>query len=215
MDQPPESMLDLVADEDELGIILAIDTFGSLNLKGLSYIIDMPESSALRRVKELLKYDVITIDAKETAQSRGKFYCLTDRTKNLLQGDFNEQVPTFDKDEDKIKYIQRMATAMKSLASFNTILNNFTVKYLDEIAQSDRLLTIKDDFISSSLMEFCFKNKEEMEEFTEIYSQFHKDVQKFHTEDEEEKNKAWARGTLYMSLYPLSKLITQMTDKIK
>jgi len=75
---------DTIYDEVKYGIITALQWYGSANLKKLSQLVDRPETTTLRYLKQLLAENLIDVDAEKTATSWGKFYRLSDEARVLV-----------------------------------------------------------------------------------------------------------------------------------
>lgn len=74
---------DSIYDEVKYGIITALQWYGPANLKKLSQLVDRPETTTIRYLKQLLAEKLIDVDAEKTATSWGKFYQLSDEAKTL------------------------------------------------------------------------------------------------------------------------------------
>lgn len=71
-------------DEVKFGILYALQKYDSLNLKRLAQLVDRPETTTLRYIKQLLIDKLIDVDAKKTATSWGKFYQLSREIMHLV-----------------------------------------------------------------------------------------------------------------------------------
>ncbi|MFX1253037.1 MAG: hypothetical protein ACFFCZ_15635 [Promethearchaeota archaeon] len=90
---------ELILNETKYGVVMAIRTFGSLNIKTLARIMGKAESTIFHHVSELLKKPkIIEIDMEKTESKRGKFFKLTEETINRYKEDvdhvFEEKIPT-------------------------------------------------------------------------------------------------------------------------
>ncbi len=89
----------LLENETRYGIVMAIRTFGSMNIKLLSRIMGKTVSTIHHHISEMTKGpEVIVIDNKETTASRGIYYTLSDITKERYPKDketvFEEEIHT-------------------------------------------------------------------------------------------------------------------------
>ena len=74
-----ERFEEIFDNETRHGILLAIRTFGSMNIKKLSKIIGKTESTIFHHISEMIKKpSVIEIDNEKTADTRGIYYQLSD-----------------------------------------------------------------------------------------------------------------------------------------
>lgn len=94
-----ERFEELFENETRYGIIMAIRTFGSMNIKLLSRIMGKTVSTIHHHICEMTKEpEVIVIDNKETTASRGIYYTLSEITKERYPKDketvFEEEIPT-------------------------------------------------------------------------------------------------------------------------
>ncbi len=90
---------DLFENETRYGIVMAIRTFGSMNIKLLSRIMGKTVSTIHHHISEMTKEpEVIVIDKKETTASRGIYYTLSEITSERYPKDketvFEEEIPT-------------------------------------------------------------------------------------------------------------------------
>jgi hypothetical protein len=85
-----EKLQKLAYDEVSFGIVITLRFYGSLNLKKIAQLIGKPETTTIRHLKQLLEDKIIDIDAEKTASSWGKFYCLTDPVKTLIEKEDEE-----------------------------------------------------------------------------------------------------------------------------
>jgi len=76
---------EIIYEEAENGIIIALEFYNSLNLKRLAELIGRPESTTIRYVKKLLDEGLIVLDIEKTASDRGKFYKLSDSVISLIE----------------------------------------------------------------------------------------------------------------------------------
>ncbi|MFX0066331.1 MAG: hypothetical protein ACFFC7_29560, partial [Candidatus Hermodarchaeota archaeon] len=89
---------ELILNETKYGVLMAIRTFGSLNIKTLARIMGKAESTIFHHVSEMLKKPkIIEIDKEKTESSRGKFFKLTEETISRYREDedqvFEEEIP--------------------------------------------------------------------------------------------------------------------------
>jgi hypothetical protein len=74
-------------------IIMAIRNFGALNVKTLADLIGKVDSTIFHHVSELLKEPkIIEIDIEKTERERGKFFNLSEKTKELFSDDKNPYI---------------------------------------------------------------------------------------------------------------------------
>ena len=90
---------DLFKNETRYGIVMAIRTFGSMNIKLLSRIMGKAESTIHHHIEEMKKEpQVIIIDTEKTSSSRGKYYTLSNITNQKYPKDkesvYEEEIPT-------------------------------------------------------------------------------------------------------------------------
>ncbi len=93
---------DLFENETRYGIVMAIRTFGSMNIKLLAKIMGKTVSTIHHHISEMTKEpEVIVIDNKQTTESRGIYYTLSEITK--------ERYPK----EDESVYEDQITTIME------------------------------------------------------------------------------------------------------
>ena len=80
-----EKYENLYLDEIKYIIVTALEMYDTLNLKRLAKLIEKPESSTVRYLKQMLVEKLIVIDAEKTASSWGKFYKLSPEIKKYSQ----------------------------------------------------------------------------------------------------------------------------------
>ncbi|MHA1619736.1 MAG: hypothetical protein ACTSVZ_10685, partial [Promethearchaeota archaeon] len=84
----PEKLIDLISDKSEFIIIVSLHMFSSsMNLKKISEVTDIPESSALRKIKVLISQGHIILDQNATVAKRGKFYRISDKIISILDSE--------------------------------------------------------------------------------------------------------------------------------
>jgi len=178
----PTNLIDLLEDDTEFSIIMALYSFKSLNLKQFSKFLDIPESTLLRKIKILIKYQVIELDQETTLSHRGKFYALKPKIQFILdQNPHDHKSRPATKDDIKTK-IQKKKHLFVALSSINLQF----AKILSQYIQIDpEIMTNKEKrgAISSQLSILHFQSQEEIIEFKEILGDFQKKIDKF------EKNK--------------------------
>lgn len=143
--------------ETRHAIIMAINTFGSSNIKKLAMILGKNEATIYYHIKELTKKpELIQIDQEATHSQKGIFYKLTDLSKkyfsepqpekmedvftqvyNLVENKTDEEVAKFyyellAKNPDIGKSTQRDRRRL----SYNHILENFMISNLERIEQA-------------------------------------------------------------------------------
>jgi predicted ArsR family transcriptional regulator len=66
------------------GIIISLRLYGAMNLKALSNILQVGETTILHQIKNLIKEELLVLDASATVKQRGKFYTLSEISISLL-----------------------------------------------------------------------------------------------------------------------------------
>ena len=89
----------LFENETRYGIVMAIRTFGSMNIKKLARIMGKTESTIHHHITEMIKEpEVLVIDNEKTTSTRGIYYKLSEITKERYPRDketlFEEEIPT-------------------------------------------------------------------------------------------------------------------------
>lgn len=115
MNTTPTTLIDLLDDDTEFSIIMALYSFKSLNLKQVSKFLDIPESTLLRKLKNLIKYQVIELDQETTLSHRGKYYTLTSKIQLILDQNPHEHKSKRETKEDIPPKIKKKKTSFYSL----------------------------------------------------------------------------------------------------
>ncbi|MHA1200267.1 MAG: winged helix-turn-helix domain-containing protein [Candidatus Heimdallarchaeaceae archaeon] len=139
---------DLFENETRYGIVMAIRTFGSMNIKILARIMGKTVSTIHHHISEMTKEpEVIEIDNKETTASRGIYYKLSEIANERYPKDkesvFEEEIPTIitralqlsDEDMAKVMMYRIMAQEdfgeltkqIKRSMSYNHNIENFII----------------------------------------------------------------------------------------
>ncbi|TFH30938.1 MAG: hypothetical protein E4G98_01100 [Promethearchaeota archaeon] len=201
----PEKLIDLIDDKTEFIILVCLHMFpSSLNLKKISDYTDIPESSALRKIKDLISLGHIVLDQSATMTNRGKYYKLSDR---LIQIMDNEEDDSFNfkksqLDDKKISAILSLADAFEALTSLNNSMTQlFARNFKTQIKDLEQIK--KSSTLHLSMMELSLQNKTEIDEVNEIFIEFSTKLKKFH-------RKAHPDGppnhNLFFSIYPIGEI---------
>ncbi len=147
-----ESIADVFRIETRHAIIMAINTFGSSNLKKLGKILGKNDATIYHHIKELTKApEFLRIDEEATRAQKGIFYKLTDLSKrhfceaphddmedafsqlhNLIQEKSDEEIAKFYYDlMAKNPNIGDTAVRDRRRLSYNHILENFMMNNLE------------------------------------------------------------------------------------
>jgi len=139
---------DLFENETRYGIVMAIRTFGSMNIKILARIMGKTVSTIHHHISEMTKEpEVIEIDNKETTASRGIYYKLSEIANERYPKDkesvFEEEIPTIitralqlsDEDMGKVMMYRIMAQEdfgeltkkIRRSMSYNHNIENFII----------------------------------------------------------------------------------------
>jgi DNA-binding MarR family transcriptional regulator len=94
-----ERFEEILDNETRHGILLAIRTFGSMNIKKLAKIMGKTESTIFHHISEMIKKPaVIEIDNEKTADTRGIYYQLSDISRERFPDEsdriFEETIPS-------------------------------------------------------------------------------------------------------------------------
>ena len=151
-----KSIADVFRIETRYAIIMAINTFGSSNIKKLGRILGKNEATIYYHIKELTKApEFLRIDEKVTRTQKGIFYKLTDLSKkyfceaphddmedvfsqlhDLLKEKSDEEVATFYYDlMAKNPDIGNTAQKDRRRLAYNHILENFMMNNLERFEQ--------------------------------------------------------------------------------
>ncbi|MHA1305096.1 MAG: winged helix-turn-helix transcriptional regulator [Candidatus Heimdallarchaeaceae archaeon] len=117
-------------DEAKIGIITNLEWYGSLNLKKLSSLINKPESTTLRYVKQLIEEGLIEVDAEKTASSWGKYYALTKPVRELYQKNMQDYIAQGSEFDLKLKRFKEMSDEEIK----REVINKLLKKQQDEIS---------------------------------------------------------------------------------
>lgn len=169
--------------EAQMGIIIQILTFGSLNVKFLAKMINKSESTTLGHVKKLLEMNYLTLDVKETESHVGKFYRLTKIAMDDIKKLDNMDKKMLDAPIPKqIEWNKSIARMFQALSSWPGKIAYYTGVYMEDHAEellksNDPIKT--DDKIFFINPKLSIKTPEEWKEFEEIMTDFKSKIHKF------------------------------------
>ena len=158
----PKKILDnrfneLFENETRYGIVMAIRTFGSMNIKLLSKIMGKTESTIHHHISEMIKEpEVLVIDNEKTTTTRGIYYKLSDITKERYPKDketiFEEEIPLLMKralelsDEELAKIMLariisqpdfgKITQSIRRSMSYNHNIENFIINSFERSEKS-------------------------------------------------------------------------------
>lgn len=185
MKAKPISLTDLIDDETEFSILITVYTFKSLNLKQLSTLMEIPESTLLRKMKDLIKYEVLVLDNHATMEKRGKYYCLSDDIQHMIDTqDFQPVVLSKDGKEKFYQTLQKARSAMMGISGINFQLAKITSKFFEALPEMGLKVKEKKIIVSASHMILNFKTLDQMHEYNELFKEFFQKIEKF----EKQKN---------------------------
>ena len=143
--------------DTRFGIIMAIDSFGSLNIKRLAQILGKNEATIYHHIKWLIEEpELLTLDQQKTLNSKGKYYTLSPLAKNhrvilgLTTGSDKPDQPEERKGTDKINDLLALPLD-KLLQVHKTIALEYTT--LESIKKEKQLMTynhVLEDIILSN-----------------------------------------------------------------
>ncbi|UYP47341.1 hypothetical protein NEF87_003626 [Candidatus Lokiarchaeum ossiferum] len=180
MKAKPVSLNDLIDDETEFSILITLYTFRSLNLMQLSGLLDIPESTLLRKMKDLIRVKTIVLDNQATIEKRGKYYCLSDYIQKLIDSQDFESIKF--KQENWIeaqKKIHLAANAVVGISSINHQLAKISAKFMQTMPEKTSKNIGQEAVFTSSHTILNFKSKEEIKEFKQLHENFLKQIEKF------------------------------------
>lgn len=202
----PEYIIDLVDDPSEFIILICLNMFPpSLNLKKISEFTNIPESSALRKIKELIKKGGIILDQDATMQKRGKFYKSSNKVTQILEKDeersLNPVKEQAGDDEKRVKVLS-ILDVFGALANFNSSMIRVAIRYLSTKSKSFDPNMIEEGKIAFSLtmMKLSLESKEEKREFLDMYMDFQKKIKKF---EKKKDMRHSANHSFFTSIHPI------------
>ena len=185
MKTKPTSLTDLITDVTEFSIIITLYTFQSLNLKQMSALMDIPESTLLRKLKDLIKYEVLALDNQATLERRGKYYCLSKNVQIMIDSQDFEPIKLKNEGmKENPETLRKAQLAMVGISGINYQLARITSKFFDvmpEIAFQAKEEKIK---IGSSHSVLNFNSRDQIIEFSQIYTDFLQKIEKFENQKE-------------------------------
>lgn len=176
----PISLIDLIDDETEFSIIITVSTFKSLNLKQMSALMDIPESTLLRKLKDLIKYEVLVLDNRATMERRGKYYCLSDKVQFMMDTQNSKNLKLEMDEIDEVQDVLRKARVIfLSISGINNQLAKITSKFLDVMPEMVFKVKEKQTILGASHRILNFNSTEQIKEFDQIYTDFIQKIKKF------------------------------------
>ena len=179
-----EEYMKVFSNESQSGIICQIITFGSLNLKLLSKMINKSESTTLGHVKKLIVIGYIELDKEESELRWGKFYKITEKTIKAIQDidQMGKHIAETTGDVQK-GLLLSVARTFQAIASWPSNITYYTGVFMEE--NVDEILSSADPIKTKEKIFFMnpkisIKTIEEWFEFKEIMEDFHKKILKFH-----------------------------------
>ncbi|MCY3413405.1 MAG: winged helix-turn-helix transcriptional regulator [Candidatus Heimdallarchaeota archaeon] len=109
-----DEIKELISSETKVGIILALQYFGTLNLKLLALVLDLKPPSVLDHIKSLENSGYIQVNPN--VKARGKYYELTHKIKVIFG--FEEEVDVSDM-KDALRELTGRKNPLSSLTEFN------------------------------------------------------------------------------------------------
>lgn len=162
-------------------IIVCLKMFHSLNLKRISELTGISESTALRKVRGLLEEKHIILDNDATLEHRGKYYRLSQQICNILdQTDtpsykFKEEVQN---DPDRIK-LPKMLAGIEALTNLNASLFRIFSQYFKlKYQKQNQKLTVF-PLISMSMVNLQLDTEDDRKEYSQYFHEFLQKIEKF------------------------------------
>ncbi|MHA1520973.1 MAG: hypothetical protein ACTSRK_12390 [Promethearchaeota archaeon] len=206
----PSQLLDLIQDSQEFAILVALDMFSSLNLKKISILTGISESTALRKIRDLLGGGHITLDIPATTEKRGKYYNISDNIENILTHQIEDDSVEFNRDDfeslseleqkQQTQNIISVIQALSSLAELNSSMVQVFSQHLVKILNSGILPQKEKLFLTMSMMNFTMETLEKREEFGQYLQEFMKKIKKFETPKGKQKK---GNFNFYIAIYPI------------
>lgn len=174
-------IVDLLQDEFYFAIITSIKFFGPLNLKILAKVFKKSEATTSRKIKDLVKNDMLVLDNEISSKRWGKFYKLTPKMHHIIASyeNFEVDVKNPQKTMDfgiVLRYISNM---------FNTIIE-FSSYYITKLAsraiREDATLEGQQNSLNQinvSFYDLFFDDMSQMEEYNRILFDFQQKIKKF------------------------------------
>ncbi|NPD89313.1 MAG: hypothetical protein HGN29_11355 [Asgard group archaeon] len=182
MNSTPTDIIGLLEDETEFSIIIALFTFKSQNLKHLSRLLDIPESTLLRKLKNMIKNQIIMLDQETTINRRGKFYTLTPKVKRIL--DTPPSKPNDTAEDNRIFKIRKSRLYI-AISSINLQLAKMLARYI-QIDPEIMTRKEKQGATSSQHTILNFQTLEEIYDFRKILQDFYRKIEKYEKTEEGE-----------------------------
>ena len=134
----------LLENEIQYGIVTTLSIFGSLNQRQVSFLINKPEPTIFRHMKQLIARDFLELDSKKTSSHRGQFYCLSANFIKLAQQSRKEEENW---EEEIVDYVSKLKNLLEK--SKTKKLNTFIINRFRKMFQEDKVM--KQLRISNSL----------------------------------------------------------------
>lgn len=200
-----------------MGIVMSLFIYETLNLKKISKLLNKGETTVLNQVKKLLESGAIEIDSKESAISRGKYYKLTDKTKDALDYTDDETLEKLNEiwenpSKDKLvaeflksilnPNFENMIDQVRSLNLINNYIEKISIENLRNIQDSVNVLENDNDrreylydqnfptgAFSLTFRSFKLQTLLQVKEFIEMYNHFLKEIDEFSKKIKKENEK--------------------------
>lgn len=180
---------ELLRDEMYITIISAIQLFGSLNLKTLADVFKKSEATMSRKLKELEKDHFLDFDGEMSSKKWGKFYKLSPKTVKLLNyyENFKIDLKNPKKSQDYLIVLRYISHIFNTILEFSS---SYVQKLITRAMKEDATLEGQQLSLSRLGVKFYdlyFDSPDQIDEYSQIVSQFHQDIEKFTKSSESSK----------------------------
>ncbi len=128
-------IINLFKDETKANILFIIDMFGPLNLQMIHKLLQMPKSTVLGHLREMVNENLIQLDSDATEKKTGKFYAITKQIKDLVDKD-DENITLTKGSLKKLglpikEAVRRVANAQRTIGYQAYLISRLTAQHIE------------------------------------------------------------------------------------
>jgi hypothetical protein len=214
--------LQLIQNDIQFGIAIALYIYESLKLKQISKFIDRTDPTTLHHIKQMAESDIITIDDSKIV---GKYYVLSELGRKIMneiklggadQEDEKSIIPEPANSEDDLKV---QANVIRTIGMFSKNLIYHSAHYAETV-MVDRLNLTQDEkkkegfSFRISLEDLKIKTLDQAEKLHKLHNEYWNGLEKLKAEcDSSEANELDIDYLIFLQSIPVSVMHPEKIDK--